>query len=783
MPEIIDFKNFSGLSLDAPQHSLNSSDALIAEDWDLKDGKLRGLVGNGFVFDTGNSVFSGREIKSVGQFKFTQPTEHEPVIVYSQSSGGGDHRLHMRPHIANGVVVDSWQELTEHEGTLSAPLTLDAGTTTTTAVISALTNSNDDYYNDWIYVNLDAAVGPLVTLVTDYVGSTKTIIQEIAFSPQAAGDTVFLARYPLFKENSTSEFIMFEPEDNFVEFVPGNNSVSILTGANKRYPLRSDIHVSYINRNFFDNAISRNGTWATSTNLPVASLSVSTGTGAETNSPVTQDVYAISLALVYDGFQQGLMDPGQDASVPGTKFAFGQSTAQVQVNAADLKIEVSISIFKNNVASIAFNDDGSSIFTNCYPYVDARVTHCRLYLTTIDDNNVIESPLILVKEVSINSSDWFDNTTDYHIDVDILQSDIDSASAQALNFVKGHSSYNQVSNVRTSAFVGERRVYGNVFSDIKRESFIIFSPISSAQVNTPDVKPLASSIDASVYGIDKIMSIKSVLDRAIVFGETKTIFLLPTSVGPALAEEVVAQVGLVSKQGAVSVEDTIYFCSEDNIYALKGIQLFSISNGKVRDLWESQSSANKSLTVAGYDLSRNVVIFSIPASPAFALLYWPAIQQWSTYNQAVAKSNGFFTNSFGKLISASPDETNGPVQMFLDDQDILSSTNPSNRESNPIWQTKLFEFPVICTKLKMSYKSEIDILVSILDSGVQVGKKIRFPANSFSFRTVTATAGYRLERWSFKIEFDTTAISGSPAAMERAEIERLIVMYDLLQED
>ena len=77
----------------------------------------------------------------------------------------------------------------EYREPSSSTNTADSGTSTTSVVDSSLVSSTDDYYNNWILVNTTRGD---TSLVTDYVGSTKTLTCSPAITGQTTGDSYYL---------------------------------------------------------------------------------------------------------------------------------------------------------------------------------------------------------------------------------------------------------------------------------------------------------------------------------------------------------------------------------------------------------------------------------------------------------------------------------------------------------------------------------------------------------------------------------------------------------------
>ena len=188
--ETIRIKSFKGLS-----KKVNPSDIADNQAQELKNfwidseiGTLKKITGYSDYF---SNYPSGITIKSMFQFLVSKPTENEIFVIYGQN--GTNDEIWIRPYwdSINENWVDSWQELTEAEGTLTAG----AGTDTTHIVCSGLSSSEDDYYAGWI-ITSDAR--NTQDRVISYDGSTKTLTLAVAISGQTSGDTFRIERFNMY---------------------------------------------------------------------------------------------------------------------------------------------------------------------------------------------------------------------------------------------------------------------------------------------------------------------------------------------------------------------------------------------------------------------------------------------------------------------------------------------------------------------------------------------------------------------------------------------------------
>ncbi len=190
-------------------------------------------------------------------FTFTKPSEQEVKVVYGTLSGV--HKLYCRPYLnSSGTWTDAWLDLTEIEPSGGTTLTADAGTTTSSIVDAALSSSTNDYYKGWGVVVYSGGSPSRAAWVTGYTGSTKTLALSWAITGLTTGSEYFLLRNPgIYLSLSATGDSVFEPEDNHVEFVEGDNFLEILTNSAYSYGSnsnpRSDLILStMVNREMFD---------------------------------------------------------------------------------------------------------------------------------------------------------------------------------------------------------------------------------------------------------------------------------------------------------------------------------------------------------------------------------------------------------------------------------------------------------------------------------------------------------------------------------------------------
>jgi len=112
-------------------------------------------------------------------------------IVYGKDGGGRDE-VWWKPYWdpETEAWVDAWQELTEFEG----PYTMDAGTSTSQITDTELLSTVDDFYNEWVVVNITRQTS---MTVDDYDEGTDVLTLKDVIASQTNGDKYFIYRFPL----------------------------------------------------------------------------------------------------------------------------------------------------------------------------------------------------------------------------------------------------------------------------------------------------------------------------------------------------------------------------------------------------------------------------------------------------------------------------------------------------------------------------------------------------------------------------------------------------------
>jgi len=186
----IDIKLFKGKNVKAdPTDLVHECQNIDGFDTYKKPGAL--VKRSGYTDQAGvslpSSYPSGWTIKNFFRFTVNKPSTQIITVVHAMV--GGVNRIYVDYVYTGGAWVQGWVELTEME----EELTVDSSANTTTFVDSGLSSSVDDYYNGWYFFSWTAHAG---ALITDYVGSTKTVSLKSAVSSLAAA-SYSIYRFPM----------------------------------------------------------------------------------------------------------------------------------------------------------------------------------------------------------------------------------------------------------------------------------------------------------------------------------------------------------------------------------------------------------------------------------------------------------------------------------------------------------------------------------------------------------------------------------------------------------
>lgn len=730
--DTLEIEDFSGGWIpDLPEESLPKNAATVLENADVRNRALSVMPGATEVFtDLPASVL----IKSFIQATFGVPSEQNVTLLHGTLSG--THKLYVKPYLSSaGAWVDSWLDLTEAERDMTA----DATTSTTAIVDAALASSVDDYYNGWIVHN---ATRTASAIVTDYVGSTKTLTLSWAIASQAAGDTYHLMRNPVWDTNGNYLFVPTE-----CRYLQRVNAIEIVTGGNKDYtisPYSTDLILTIQNgyQAFDDTDLNFTGFYLTRKHcdmIPSAdseiTLNFDTKTADETGLPQPK-YYGIMLVPVYDGFQIGRKD----------QFVYGI----IGIASADRVIVLDVSIRYGFTSAlpvslalpnkdIKYQGTTSSAWggsppqpTENFLIFDRRITGIEVYIC--DTQSGIFDPKYLfvdwfyVKTLEVNDTAWSGTGITYTQQIRIDGDDYANAT-QSYQTRAAHSSENIHANASFIESVAGKAFYADVFLDIRRIDFVQFSPNRFDELNMPDVIPHVNNVNATLYGIPKIIGISDGGTSLIVYG-TNRIFEL--NVDSLVATSSYVERGPVSANGIISINGINYFAARDDIYAYfpSGGNRFgavkSLARGYLRETWRAITESDREAAALGYDARYNMLVIA-----AGSTIYLYALPD------ASVSELGIDTQAAGIWKSYSVSKTFTRFATTLDGACVGIASDGSAYElfATGAANTLVYESPVIQGPLKIDvarlvYNATANVTLKLFD----IDRSETYPVRQYRFR-------------------------------------------------
>lgn len=738
--EISDFS--AGLITDLDDAELPKEAASRLVNGDVRNKKLETLPGLTAV----NTGLNASFIKlAEEQFKFTVPSEQTVTLVYGTLSGA--HKLYIKPYLSSaGAWVDSWQELTEKESSLTA----DAGTNTTTIVDAALSSTTDDYYNGWIIYNTTRS---RAAIITDYVGSTKTLTLSWAIASQTTGDSYFISRNPIYEVSGLS---LFSPSSaNGCRFLAQDNAIDIVTGSDQSFSSdnasrKSDLRLGVSNgyQALNDSDLNFTGFHLTVKHpqslQPFGLISISAAVlgSNEQEIPVPTSPtlgYVVVPVAVYDGYQEGPLFKGgstlSNKPTDGTYYTQGLGYTIVSLAASRrIKIDITLYYGATNTNSVPLLTPYPNLVADVHlmPTLNRRITGIRFYMAEIDgggndgvsDFGKVTSEFRFVEEVKLNSASWAGTGPDYTQTVYVTGDEwiagagIDIADRQGYSSVKVHANANFIATAK------RRVAVANVFADQQRQSFVFFSAINSDELNTPDVIPHTSFIDLSLYGIPKIIGFLEALGFYVAIGENQVVKIDAATLS---VDKNIQTRGGSSANAFVNANGLLYFVNLEDIYYYHPSQdvVRSIATGFIREAWRALSTSNKQAAAIGYDrrfeklviaAGTTIYTYNLPAAFADPLSSdTQAIGSWAVYD--VSKTFlRFYTDVLGRCIGIASDG-------------IAYEVFSSGVANTMIYEKVLGESLIAVDALRMTYNATATVTVELYD----MARTSSYPIQTYKF--------------------------------------------------
>jgi len=612
----IDRKSAStDIDKDAAQElvNLNASDKPGAL---TKDGEYADAASSLF----GTTLPASITWQNLAEMNLTLP-ENRDIYVLHGKDAGNDHHLYVSPYYDGSAFQNAFLKLTECEGRLTAGV----GTNGNTIVCSGLSSSTNDYYNGWfVYVNNAAAGVEVSAVVTDYVGSTKTL----SFKTNAlgsgglvtvSGDTFYISRFPLLGNFGSSSPDGIANVDDIIRFHQAENKLIGMTGNGFQFPTQYMLWFGYINRYYGDGTPEQQFknfwldtqqmlkpylSYSAPGNLKscVAAFIVTGGLGTLDNG-----VWTFYAAFEYDGYQIGPLSAGYsgaNTTVSGTENTISIN-AFFPVNSnrwSDGSNQEFIRLFDTtNIPSSYSRGAGSRRITGIYLFANSPANADVKLI-----NNLLDATgATVANPIKISSQDSADNDFIFDTDENILGIGTGSAFTGDLAAVTGAKQlymYDPPTGSTYAEIVGQTGVnpnfkYGAALddhfigaglitdTDEPHDNWLIASSISGDGVATPDNFG-TNIINLGFYGGRKITGIKVIGDietatspkrRLMVFTDDQ-VFLLAITSGANFnfqLDRIGEREGVVAPDSIISAEGRAWGISRNGfrMFTERGTQI------------------------------------------------------------------------------------------------------------------------------------------------------------------------------------------------------------------
>jgi len=731
-----------GLNTDLPADKLPKSMATVLENADVKNKALKGALGAA-AYLTG--LPEGFVRISEGQFRLTVPSEQDITLVYGTLSGAD--KLYVRPYLSMaGAWVDSWQELTEKEGNNTA----DAETNTTTVVDAALLSSTNDYYNGWIFYNLTRNKS---TVITDYVGSTKTITLAWEIASQKKDDSYFICRNPIYDVSGNT---FFAPE-SVCRFSQRSNIIDIVTGSDAEFKLtgKSDLVLSVINgyQAFDDTDLNYSGLYLTIrpplalqrawTQIAAVAADITNAIGSDSG----RTRWLLIACAKYDGSDESPLWKGDSGDFDGTQFVLQSGSAPLTTSTGnDIEIEER-GLFQSEIIqlsmSISYGRDsghvpllipkaGKVADDNGIILFDRRISSIIIYMAQASESSTTTlkpaTEWRKVAELLVNDSAWSGTGAAYTQTVSIdayswaKYAGIDVSEYQGHSAIKIHANSDFIAKVKNQTFVASSYV------DKKRESLLWQTPFTQEGFNAASVVPNPDFIDLGSYGIGKILGIFEAIGNIAVFGHDRVMKLELSNDNIVSIQQQYQFRGAASKNGIFSLNGLVYFTAIEDIYYYNTYQdiVKSITESYIREAWLDLATADKEVSAIGYDrrheklviaAGSTIFVYNVPRPLADTLSTdTQAIGTWQKYNVGLTFSS-FYTNVEGACIGI----TSAGVGY-----ELFSASSASN---SMIYESFEMQGAFSIEALRLVYTDSGFVVVKIYD----LEKNSSYPVKSYRF--------------------------------------------------
>ncbi len=611
--------------------------------------------------------------------------------------------------------ISAFQELTEFVSSKIQSITSSVVFTLNTADVSNL----DDYYNKWFAVNLENSLNGYVL---DYKGSTAEVTIRGTTFAGATGENVILFRFPVFRESIIPVSGNATPNphykvDDLPVFKTVGQHVYIYTGHNHSVDDGPDLWLGFIGKD----ATTPQGYFNDSNwdylgfhfdHLPPFPLMRADGNNPDwLDDPTAFTVntgesdglpYIAGVQTHAVWFVTGLLDGFQETNLYFDESSDFTATA-TQLTGTDNSVDVAFSVYPEN--AYLRQDEYSETFPTAKEtsIFNRRIKKILLYMAMGLPNSAgkikLTTPFYQVKEIDIDSG-W-SGTVSYTRTERITGREWAIAQQLERTLNAGFSIQKTGANGKFADGTTGNWAVGPVYADKKYDDTIFISPQSGALVGNnlmPAVLPISLWLRFREVGIYDIQSIVPYLNFLIVFGENA--FAIVSLDGQnSFIKEHFQKKGLISQRGVQVIENIVYFCSKDSIYAFNGSEVIDIGIPIKKD-WQNISLSNRQNAITAVNMTRRqFYIYVSRTTYIFDTIY----KNWKTANDGVTWV--YFANT--------PDnELFGATSSSIYEIDSDSQTNSTSL----LWKSGHIDSSRIRPRrFRASYKSSDSITVKLYD--------------------------------------------------------------------
>jgi hypothetical protein len=327
-----------------------------------------------------------------------------------------------------------------------------------------------------------------------------------------------------------------------------------------------------------------------------------------------------------------------------------------------------------------------------------------------------------------------------------------------------------------SQMLGNRLFVGNVKLDPVGDNedhpdWIIYS-----EFGMPDVLPIVNYIQIKDQQGGEIVGLNKILDSLVVL-MSRGVFRL--DVGSSLDPggfslmESNKDVGCIAPKGIVSINDNIFFCSNNGIYQITPDFRFTPITEPIKDVY--QATANKENSRLFYDVNRNRMLCRFGNGTTTIYAYDLLSNAWSTIKYDSLPSDFYSINDsldvFG-FSKTTPENPGDPTNCVIHEVHKTGSTE----SMDIVYETgfnKVTKMDVnsIIRRVNLNYESASALTCKLYTDGdlTTVRNTLTFPANNSSkdYLVSIRPTGVRAKTVALKISATTNA----SVKINRVEIE------------